>query len=277
MAGLLKLSGTTPPFSGMLVYMHQQEEEFIMKKALISALAALALVITGCGTSQTGKSAQAGPDIAKIVKASATAQAQQKNTHMQMATTMKADSETMHVDMNADFVIKPLQMLGEYQVTGAGQDKTLSLYLDEQKTYVKTGTQWVDGTAVMQQLINPASFKSQLNGGQIKSISSAALKQAKLKRAKTTDTVTMHFTGKQAQAIMKQGKKALANNQVNALMKDAKFKTVDYQLVIDRATKLPQKFVMGLSLTYQGKPADEQMAITYSNWGKVTVTAPTID
>lgn len=246
-----------------------------MKKVLLTVLAALAVVSTGCGSGNSAKPTKpAGPNIAKLVQAATAAQAKQKSVHMAVTTMVSTASQTTHADLDADFIMKPLQMRGTSQVTGQTQPKPVELYYDAKHSYLKVGDHWIDASKSMTAMASPAGFAGQLRGDQIKAIPQSALKQAKLKRTKTTDTVTMTFTGKRAKAIWTQGQRAQAGAGSDSQLKQTSIKKLHYQLVIDRTSQLPQQYQLRITVKRQGQTIDELITITYTKWGKVTITTP---
>ena len=82
----------------------------------------------------------------------------------------------------------------------------------------------------------------------------------------------MGFTGKRAKAIWTQGQQGEAGS--DSQLKQTSIKKLHYQLVIDRASQLPQQYQLRITVKRQGQTIDELITITYAKWGKVTITTP---
>jgi phosphopantetheinyl transferase len=84
----------------------------------------------------------------------------------------------------------------------------------------------------------------------------------------------MSFTGKRAKDIWTQGQQAQAGAGSDSQLKQTSIKKLHYQLVIDRTSQLPQQYQLRITVKRQGQTIDELITITYTKWGKVTITTP---
>lgn len=254
-----------------------------MKKWVIAGIAALTLVLTGCGASSSAHKAATpkGPNASEVLNASAAAQAKQKNVHMGLNTVMSEGGQKLTIFVDGNYTLKPIKMLGTYTLTEpakvSAKPMKLTIYMDGTKFYAQQDGRWFDlGSKMKSAGLSLDQYQAMLNGNQFKNMARKMAKQATVDRSQATDTVSMKMKGSTATKMVRSLGGAAGNSDMTKALKKATIKDVTYTFVIDRKTKLPTSYNVKMHLKDGKKTIAETVSTTYSKWNQSALTTPTL-
>lgn len=248
-----------------------------MKKRLIGWLAALALLVSGCGASAS-----------QIMKAGATAQQKQSSVHMNISGTVGYQGASQSIAMSADYAKKPLQLLANVKLQASGTAMSAGLYLSKHHFYLKSVIGgWQDLSSQLGQNLDLNAIQK-ASGQADTSVTDKLMKQAKVDRTPQVSTITLNLKGKAAQAWLKQALRlstktakqatktsdADTQKELTAALKALKLKSLDLRLAYDHHTKLPKTAKVKLAIAEGKHAVTLNLTTTYSKWGKAKVVAP---
>lgn len=244
-----------------------------MNKKLVPIVAGTLLLLTGCSNAKTNESAKA-PSTNEIVSKSVAAQKKQKNLHLGIDTIIKAEGESMKMTIESDFSIKPIRMLGEYGMSGDGNDTIFNVYLDKDKFYMKSKNgSWQDISSESSSSgLDVKALQKQVDGSQASDFPDSLKKTAKVTDKNGKYKILMSAKGKEVEKIIKRGNSQL--KLPTSDVDDLNIKSINYTYIIDKKTFLPDQLDMIIKMKYEDNSFEEAIISKFSGWNKSEVKEP---
>lgn len=242
-----------------------------MKKLYCIIAVGITLLVAGCSS----KSASSTPNAQELISQSVAAQKSQNNVHAKVK--METSGAQMTgINIDADFNLKPIKMLGTYQM--ATMSRQFRMYLDKDSLFIsqKNG-EWQDLTGEMSQSgIDIQSLQEQMPEKQMNEVPKDLYKNARVSRQNGIYTIKAKANKNVAKKILQKGVSGLGKTNIGKLPENLKISKLAYTFKIDAKTKLPTQLNVSMVLEAGNEKLNENITSTYTNWGKTKVNKPTL-
>ncbi|GHP13271.1 hypothetical protein YK48G_06960 [Lentilactobacillus fungorum] len=234
-----------------------------MKRLVMISVAALSLIMVGCSSQK----ANSQPGAAEVAQKAAQKVTTIKSGEANLVIKTRQKSKVTTGLVSGRFHLDPMIM----KVTvGNGSKLVDHYYFDQNEMYMKSENRWYKGK-VSQSSQLTKQLKRQLTASENANILKQLKDELKLKRSKTTATLSFKGTNPIGVKAAKQIIVSEAGSQAKKALKHVRITHFDYQYTLDKQTYLPKKVV--ISMKYRNsqtkKAINEKVVGTYKKLNHV--------